>query len=87
LADCKIIFQVGLAGTIPLTMIVVTAISGAQNEDALCYLVEFDNEVKILLDCGWNDQFNVEDLKHLRRYFGNKSLKSESWLIDSTDIS
>ena len=53
-------------------MIVVTAISGAQNEDALCYLVEFDNEVKILLDCGWNDQFNVEDLKHLRRYFGNK---------------
>ncbi|CAG8467764.1 8313_t:CDS:10 [Paraglomus occultum] len=48
-------------------MIVVTAISGAQNEDALCYLVEFDNEVKILLDCGWNDQFNVEDLKHLRR--------------------
>ncbi|CAJ0824574.1 18060_t:CDS:10 [Entrophospora sp. SA101] len=48
-------------------MIDFTVISGAKNEDALCYLLEIDNEVKILLDCGWSDEFNLEDLKHLRR--------------------
>ncbi len=48
-------------------MIVFTVISGAKNEDPLCYLVEVDDEVRIMLDCGWNDEFNVEDLKNLRR--------------------
>ncbi|CAI2180410.1 19114_t:CDS:2 [Funneliformis geosporum] len=48
-------------------MIVFTVISGAKNEDPLCYLVEIDDEVRIMLDCGWNDEFNVEDLKNLRR--------------------
>ncbi|CAO3564530.1 unnamed protein product [Mortierella alpina] len=43
-----------------------TALSGAKSESALCYLLEID-EAKILLDCGWNDAFNVEDLKQLRR--------------------
>nr|CAG8477082.1 14074_t:CDS:2 [Entrophospora candida] len=42
-------------------------ISGAKNQGALCYLLEIDNQVKILLDCGWNDEFNLDDLKHLRR--------------------
>ncbi|CAJ0764090.1 1247_t:CDS:2, partial [Entrophospora sp. SA101] len=41
-------------------------ISGAKNEGALCYLLEIDNEVEILPDCGWNDEFNLDDLKHLR---------------------
>lgn len=44
-----------------------TALSGAKSESALCYLLEID-EAKILLDCGWNDAFDVEDLKQLRRY-------------------
>ncbi|ORZ22739.1 beta-lactamase-like protein [Lobosporangium transversale] len=43
-----------------------TALSGAKSESALCYLLEID-EAKILLDCGWNDAFNVEDLRQLRR--------------------
>ncbi|KAK9693101.1 hypothetical protein K7432_014071 [Basidiobolus ranarum] len=43
-----------------------TAISGSHSEAALCYLLEVD-EVKILLDCGWYDNFNLEDLKHLKR--------------------
>ncbi|KAG9319398.1 hypothetical protein KVV02_004086 [Mortierella alpina] len=43
-----------------------TALSGAKSESALCYLLEID-EAKILLDCGWNDAFDVEDLKQLRR--------------------
>ncbi|KAF9433404.1 cleavage and polyadenylation specificity factor subunit 2 [Entomortierella beljakovae] len=43
-----------------------TALSGAKSESALCYLLEID-EAKILLDCGWNDAFDVDDLKQLRR--------------------
>ncbi|KAI8145312.1 beta-lactamase-like protein [Fennellomyces sp. T-0311] len=43
-----------------------TPISGAKNEDALCYLLEID-EVKILLDCGWSDKFDVEDLATLKK--------------------
>ncbi|KAL1934717.1 hypothetical protein VTP01DRAFT_6899 [Rhizomucor pusillus] len=43
-----------------------TPISGARNEDALCYLLEID-EVKLLLDCGWTDKFKVEDLTNLKK--------------------
>lgn len=43
-----------------------TPISGAKNEDALCYLLEID-EVKILLDCGWSDSFKIEDLSNLKK--------------------
>ncbi|KAI8334392.1 beta-lactamase-like protein [Chlamydoabsidia padenii] len=43
-----------------------TPLSGAKNEDALCYLLEID-EVKILLDCGWSDQFNTQDLLPLKK--------------------
>lgn len=44
-----------------------TPISGAKNEDPLCYLLEID-EVKILLDCGWSDSFKEEDLANLKKY-------------------
>ncbi|ORY97347.1 beta-lactamase-like protein [Syncephalastrum racemosum] len=43
-----------------------TPISGAKNEDPLCYLLEID-EVKLLLDCGWSDQFNTDDLANLKK--------------------
>ncbi|KAG0049733.1 cleavage and polyadenylation specificity factor subunit 2 [Gryganskiella cystojenkinii] len=43
-----------------------TALQGSKSESALCYLLEID-EAKILLDCGWNDAFDVEDLKQLKR--------------------
>ncbi|KAF1798785.1 beta-lactamase-like protein [Mucor lusitanicus] len=43
-----------------------TPISGAKNEDPLCYLLEID-EVKILLDCGWSDSFREEDLANLKK--------------------
>eukprot|EP00730_Choanoeca_flexa_P000243 TRINITY_DN10111_c0_g1_i3.p1 TRINITY_DN10111_c0_g1~~TRINITY_DN10111_c0_g1_i3.p1 ORF type:complete len:744 (+),score=211.36 TRINITY_DN10111_c0_g1_i3:109-2340(+) len=41
------------------------ALSGAQNEDPLCYLLELDNK-RILLDCGWNESFDVELLSLLK---------------------
>lgn len=43
-----------------------TPISGAKNEDPLCYLLEID-EVKILLDCGWSDSFQLDDLVNLKK--------------------
>ncbi|KAI7888717.1 beta-lactamase-like protein [Mucor mucedo] len=43
-----------------------TPISGAKNEDPLCYLLEID-EAKILLDCGWSDKFDEHDLAHLKK--------------------
>ncbi|KAI8355622.1 beta-lactamase-like protein [Choanephora cucurbitarum] len=43
-----------------------TPISGAKNEDPLCYLLEID-EVKILLDCGWSDSFHIDDLVNLKK--------------------
>jgi cleavage and polyadenylation specificity factor subunit 2 len=43
-----------------------TPLSGALNERGLCYLLEIDN-AKILLDCGWLDSFDVNDLEHLKR--------------------
>lgn len=32
----------------------------------LCYLLEID-EAKLLLDCGWSDGFDVEELQLLKR--------------------
>ena len=39
-----------------------TPISGSRNEQPLCYLLEID-EAHILLDCGWSDMFNVDDIQ------------------------
>jgi len=36
-----------------------TALSGARDDNPLCYLLEID-EAKILLDCGWYDTFDEE---------------------------
>ncbi|KAG4098147.1 Metallo-hydrolase/oxidoreductase [Neocallimastix lanati (nom. inval.)] len=41
-----------------------TALSGARDDNPLCYLLEID-EAKILLDCGWYDNFDEELLKPL----------------------
>lgn len=56
-----------------------TPISGAKNEDPLCYLLEID-EVKLLLDCGWSDQFNTDDLANLKKY-GNTQ-RATAFLFD-----
>jgi len=42
-----------------------TPISGAKNEDPLCYLLEVD-DVRILLDCGWNETFDIKLLDNLK---------------------
>ncbi|KAJ2003749.1 hypothetical protein H4R26_002904 [Coemansia thaxteri] len=43
-----------------------TAISGADDEDAVCYILEID-EAKILLDCGSYENYSAETLAQLQR--------------------
>jgi hypothetical protein len=40
---------------------------GTSKHEPLCFLLTVD-DVTILLDCGWNDRFHVEDLEPLRRF-------------------
>ncbi|KAJ3343248.1 hypothetical protein HDU93_009232 [Gonapodya sp. JEL0774] len=42
-----------------------TALSGARDSGPPCYLLEID-QAKILLDCGWDDAFDLEDIPHLK---------------------
>eukprot|EP00039_Didymoeca_costata_P020321 m.340836 g.340836 ORF g.340836 m.340836 type:complete len:778 (-) comp19587_c0_seq1:120-2453(-) len=49
------------------SIIKFTALSGAYNEESLCYLLEID-DTKLLLDCGWTDLFDVNRLNILKRY-------------------
>ncbi len=43
-------------------------ISGAFSQDPLCYLLKID-DVNILLDCGSSDEFNVEYITVLEKYY------------------
>ncbi|KAJ2709762.1 hypothetical protein H4R19_004084, partial [Coemansia spiralis] len=43
-----------------------TTISGANSEDAVCYLLEID-DAKILLDCGCFEDYSDESLAQLQR--------------------
>lgn len=50
---------------------------GAMNEDPFMYLLTID-ECKILLDCGWNDSFDVKLLEPLKAYVSTLSLSETS---------
>ena len=43
-----------------------TPLSGAKTDDPCAYLLQID-DCRILLDCGWNSQFDVELLDPLSR--------------------
>ena len=45
--------------------IVFTPLYGVEGYDPLCYLLEFEG-IRILLDCGWTDELNVDMLKPLK---------------------
>lgn len=42
-------------------------ISGAMDESPPCYLLQVD-DVRILLDCGWDEKFNPQFIKDIKRY-------------------
>ena len=48
------------------SIIKLTAISGAKDESPPCYLLQVD-ELKILLDCGWDENFDPDFIKELKR--------------------
>lgn len=49
------------------SIIKLHAISGAMDESPPCYVLQVD-DFRILLDCGWNENFDQEFMKELRRY-------------------
>uniref|UniRef100_A0A6B2L931 Cleavage and polyadenylation specificity factor subunit 2 n=1 Tax=Arcella intermedia TaxID=1963864 RepID=A0A6B2L931_9EUKA len=63
------------------SIIKFSPLCGAYNEDPLCYLLEID-EYRILLDCGWNDDYDVQLLKPLKRVVG----KINAVLISHPDL-
>lgn len=57
-----------------MAVITFTPLYGVQSSDPCCaYLLEID-DVCILLDCGWTDQYDVELLKPLQRVVGRVDL-------------
>lgn len=42
-------------------------ISGAFNDDPLCYILQLD-EYKFLLDCGWNESFSKNIADEYKKY-------------------
>lgn len=49
------------------SIIKLQALSGAMDESPPCYILQID-EVRILLDCGWNENFDPDFMKELKRY-------------------
>ncbi|XP_055042237.1 cleavage and polyadenylation specificity factor subunit 2 [Misgurnus anguillicaudatus] len=49
------------------SIIKLTALSGVQEESALCYLLQVD-EFRFLLDCGWDENFSMDIIDSLKRY-------------------
>jgi cleavage and polyadenylation specificity factor subunit 2 len=49
------------------SIIKLHAISGAMDESPPCYILQVD-DFRILLDCGWDEKFDQEFMKELKRY-------------------
>ncbi|MGH0154519.1 UNVERIFIED_CONTAM: hypothetical protein FKN15_029847 [Acipenser sinensis] len=49
------------------SIIKLTAISGVQEESALCYLLQVD-EFRFLLDCGWDESFSMDIIDAIKRH-------------------
>lgn len=64
--ECVLFKQLVFSGTMT-SIIKLHAISGAMDESPPCYLLQVD-DFRILLDCGWNENFDQEFMKELRRY-------------------
>ncbi|KAF7281402.1 cleavage and polyadenylation specificity factor subunit 2 [Rhynchophorus ferrugineus] len=49
------------------SIIKLQVLSGAMDESPPAYLLQVD-DVKILLDCGWDEKFNMEFIKEIKRH-------------------
>ncbi|KAJ1561819.1 cleavage and polyadenylation specificity factor subunit 2 [Cladochytrium tenue] len=72
MADTEAVFLegVGVRALVPnaamTSFVRFMPLSGAMDERPLCYLLQVD-EARILLDCGWSDDFDPEALRGLAR--------------------
>ena len=56
------------------SIIKLHAVSGAMDESPPCYILQVD-ELRILLDCGWDENFDQDFIRELKRYiFCTKTL-------------
>lgn len=49
------------------SIIKLHCLSGAGDESPPCYVLQID-EFKFLLDCGWDEKFDMDFIKELKRY-------------------
>ena len=49
------------------SIIKFTALSGVDGETPPCYVLQVD-EFKFLLDCGWDENFNMDLIKNLKKW-------------------
>ncbi|XP_021378418.1 cleavage and polyadenylation specificity factor subunit 2-like [Mizuhopecten yessoensis] len=49
------------------SIVKLQAFSGAHNESPPCYMLQVD-EFRFLLDCGWDEDFNLDFIKELKRH-------------------
>ncbi|CAH1111258.1 unnamed protein product [Psylliodes chrysocephalus] len=49
------------------SIIKLQVLSGAKDESPPCYLLQVD-DVRILLDCGWDEKFDMEFIKEIKRH-------------------
>lgn len=48
------------------SIIKLQALSGAMDESSPCYILQVD-EVRILLDCGWDERFDFDIIREIKR--------------------
>lgn len=54
------------------SIIKLHAVSGAMDESPPCYILQVD-ELRILLDCGWDENFDQDFIRELKRYLQKKT--------------
>ena len=53
--------------SISSSIVKVTALSGAYDDSPPSYLLQVD-QFRFLLDCGWDEHYDVEKLSNLKKY-------------------
>uniref|UniRef100_A0A8C6WE62 Cleavage and polyadenylation specificity factor subunit 2 n=1 Tax=Neogobius melanostomus TaxID=47308 RepID=A0A8C6WE62_9GOBI len=66
------------------SIIKLTAVSGVQEESALCYLLQVD-EFRFLLDCGWDENFSMDIIDAMKRYTVYSRNNSEDFTLFTLD--
>ena len=57
--------EVGPRVAVTMPQMKVTPVYGAGKNGALCSVLKIDDDVTLLLDCGWDDLFDVKAIKNL----------------------